>query len=170
MHKLHKSQTKLCITFKFNMASLKFFISQSRDICSGVASLDNWGVHIHIFVFTDHKKQLISKVINNAAHEYEYSPPPQLSSWLRRWTYVCLYSVFIFNSFSYCIHKHTVNVKYSQINSFSLLFVKSPDFLSLEEKISRFFTLRLAGLQSKTVNLYIYIYCKTVLTLIVNIS
>jgi hypothetical protein len=58
------------------MASLKFFISQSRDICSGVASLDNWGVHIHIFVFTDHKKQLISKVINNAAHEYEYSPPP----------------------------------------------------------------------------------------------
>jgi hypothetical protein len=48
---------------------------------------------------------------------------------------------FLFNSFSYCIHKRTVNVKYSQINSFSLLFVKSPDFLSLEKKISRFFTL-----------------------------
>jgi hypothetical protein len=48
---------------------------------------------------------------------------------------------FLFNSFSYCIHKRTVNVKYNQINSFSLLFVKSPDFLSLEKKISRFFTL-----------------------------
>jgi hypothetical protein len=48
---------------------------------------------------------------------------------------------FLFNSLSYCIHKRTVNVKYSQINSFSLLFVKSPDFLSLEKKISRFFTL-----------------------------
>jgi hypothetical protein len=48
---------------------------------------------------------------------------------------------FLFNSFSYCIHKRIVNVKYSQINSFSLLFVKSPDFLSLEKKISRFFTL-----------------------------
>ena len=37
---------------------------------------------------------------------------------------------FLFNSFSYCIHKRTVNVKYNQIKySFSLLFVKSPDFL-----------------------------------------
>jgi hypothetical protein len=56
---------------------------------------------------------------------------------------------FLFNSFSYCIHKRTVNVIYSQINSFSLLFVKSPDFLSLEKKISRFFTLRLAGLKMR---------------------
>ena len=41
---------------------------------------------------------------------------------------------FLINRFSYSIHKRTVNVKYNQINSFSLLFVKSPDFLSLERK------------------------------------
>jgi hypothetical protein len=54
---------------------------------------------------------------------------------------------FLFNSFSYCIHKRTVNVRYSQINSFSLLFVKSPDFfITREENLQIFYSFRLAGL------------------------
>jgi hypothetical protein len=59
-----------------------------------------------------------------------------LNSTWRHWSsYSTVFST------GYCIHKRTVNVIYSQINSFSLLFVKSPDFLSLEKKISIFFTL-----------------------------
>ena len=41
-------------------------------LASGIARLNKWGGggHIHIFVFTDHKKQSISKEINCVKHEY----------------------------------------------------------------------------------------------------
>ena len=45
--------------------------------------LDNWGegggAQIHIFVFTDHQKQSISKQINCAEHEYINMCSPLLS-------------------------------------------------------------------------------------------
>ena len=47
----------------------------------GPRRVENWGGgHIHIFMFTERKKQLISKGINNAEHEYmNIAPHPQLS-------------------------------------------------------------------------------------------
>ncbi len=44
---------------------------------SGVGRSIIWGANIHIFVFTDLKKQSISKEVNNAEHEYmNIAPPP----------------------------------------------------------------------------------------------
>ena len=51
------------------------FLSQCIQWCS---KLDNWKrAHIHIFVFTDHKKQSISKDINCVHRKqiYEHVPP-----------------------------------------------------------------------------------------------
>ena len=44
------------------------------------SQLDKWGGdYIHIFLFTDLKKQSISKEINNAEHEHiNMSPPPPI--------------------------------------------------------------------------------------------
>ena len=51
---------------------------------SGVVKLDNWGGHIHIFVFTDHKNNRFQKklIVQNTNI---WICTPHLSSWLRNW-------------------------------------------------------------------------------------
>ena len=63
-----------CVNYKKLYSELMLLIKQGRS------KLDNWGeADTHIFVFTHHKRQLISKEINRA----DPPPPRQLSSLLR---------------------------------------------------------------------------------------
>ena len=71
-------QHNITILWKnFLKPSLAYLVNRRVHFSAVARAIIGGGAHIHIFVFTYHKKQLISKEINKAEHEYmNMCPPP----------------------------------------------------------------------------------------------